>query len=62
MDIILAIKWDHLVAIIVGNVSLFSFDPYLVVSNKIKSYTDGSDSQFFPIFGSKTWLPRNYSF
>ena len=38
MDFILAIKWDHLVAIIVGNVSLFSFDPYLVVSNKIKNY------------------------
>ena len=38
MDFILAIKWDYLVAIIVGNVSLFSFDPYLVVSNKMKNY------------------------
>ena len=38
MDFILAIKWDHLVAIIVGNVSLFSFDPYLVVSNKMNLF------------------------
>ena len=32
----LAIKWGHLVVIIIDSVSLFSFDPYLVISDEMK--------------------------
>ena len=32
----LAIKWDHIVIIIIGSVSLFFSYPFLVISNKMK--------------------------
>ena len=41
----LAIKWGHLVVIIIDSVSLFSFDPYLVISDEMKGYVKLDDGK-----------------